>query len=136
MQKSPRHAAAEPLMPPAARKQSRLLEPAILLLLLETDGVYGYEMPEQIAQVGLTEAQIDASAVYRSLRWLESHEQVRSTWDTTGDGHPRRRYYITELGVKALSLWADVLRRRQEALSRYMVRYREGVARYRKRRDI
>lgn len=120
----------------AAREQSRLLEPAVLPLLLETDGVYGYQMPEQIAALGLTDSDIDASAVYRSLRWLQRHERVRSTWDTTGDGHPRRRYFITELGMKALSLLADVLRRRQESLTRYMVRYREGVARHRKRRNI
>ena len=102
----------QPVMPPAGRRQSRMIEPA------------------------LTDSQVDASAVYRCLRWLEGHDQVRSEWDTSDEGAPKRRYELTELGVKALSLWADLLRRRQGALHKYMVRYREGVARYRKRRKI
>lgn len=126
----------EPVLPPASRRQSRLIEPAVLLLLLERDGVYGYELPDQVQGMGLSDSDIDGSAVYRCLRWLEEHEQVRSRWDTSGEGPPKRRYEITELGVKALSLWADLLRRRQEALSRYMARYRQGVAGYRKRRRI
>ncbi len=128
--------AAEAVLPPAARRQARMIEPAILLLLLERDGVYGYELREEIAKVGLTDAEVDASAIYRCLRWLEKQEQVRSKWDTADGGAPKRRYELTEFGVKSLSLWADLLRRRRESLSKYLVRYREGAARYRRRRKI
>lgn len=118
----------DPIRPPESRRQTRMMEPSILLLLLERGVAHGYELREEIERMALTESEVDGAAVYRTLRWLETHGQVRSVWDTAGTRAPRRRYQLTELGRKSLTLWADLLRHRRAALDTYLDRYQEAVA--------
>lgn len=132
----PRPNAQNPVQLPASRRTSRMIEPAVLLLLLEQDGAYGYELRSQVEELALTDAELDASAIYRCLRWLEKQGQVRSEWDTSEDGAPKRRYTLTELGIKSLTLWADLLKHRRAALDRYLERYRKSISRARRRRRI
>jgi len=121
---------------PVSRRQSRMVEASLLLLLLEREGAYGYELTQELDRLGLTEATVEAAAVYRTLRWLEQQEHVRSRWDTTGDGPARRRYELTDLGYKSVVLWADLLKHRKAAFERYLDRYAKAIARARRYRRI
>lgn len=112
---------------PTSRRQSTVLEPILLLLLLEQDGAHGYELANRSHRLSLAGADIEPSSVYRCLRWFEKEGLVRSEWDTSGSGPSRRRYYLTELGVKSLRLWADVLRRQRSILDDYLLRYRNAI---------
>jgi DNA-binding PadR family transcriptional regulator len=127
---------SEAIQLPAARRNSRTIEASVLLLLSESEGAYGYELKDGIEELALTEAKTDTSAVYRCLRWLEEHEQVRSEWDTRGQGPARRRYQLTDLGIKSLTLWADLLKRRRAALDGYLDRYRKAISRIRRVRRV
>lgn len=121
---------------PAHRRKSQMIEPVLLLLLLQREGAYGYELQEDARELALTETEIDRSALYRCLRWLEEQGQVASEWDTGGEGAPRRRYRLTALGIKSLTLWADMLKQRRGALDVYLERYRKVIARARRSRRI
>jgi PadR family transcriptional regulator, regulatory protein PadR len=127
---------SEAIQSPAARRATQMLEPAILLLVLEHEGAHGYELRQWVEELALADTEPDRSAVYRCLRWLEEHGQVRSQWDVSGGGPARRRYELTELGLKSLTLWADLLKHRRASLDRYLDRYRRVIARVRRRQRI
>ena len=114
---------------PASRRQSTSLEPVLLLLLLENDGSHGYELANRSHRLSLAGTPVEPSSVYRCLRWFEKEGLVRSEWDTAGSGPSRRRYYLTELGIKSLRLWADVLKHQRAVLDEYLSRYRIAIPR-------
>jgi len=120
---------ANDLALPASRRQSRMLEPALLLLLLESDGAHGYDLAARARKLALVGGEVDAAAVYRCLRWFEREGLVRSDWDTSGSGPARRQYFLTDLGVKSVRLWADLLRKRRGVLDQYLARYHEAMPR-------
>ena len=126
----------DPLQLPDHRRNSQLVEPVLLLLLLEREGAYGYELQEAIQELSLTGTPVDRTVMYRSLRWLEKRGQVASQWDVSGDGAPRRRYRLTDHGIKSLTLWADLLKRRRGSLDAYLERYRKVISRVRRSRRI
>lgn len=113
---------------PTSRRQSTVLEPVLLLLLLENDGAHGYELANRSHRLSLAGTGVEPSSVYRCLRWFEKEGLVRSEWDNSGTGPSRRQYYLTELGIKSLRLWADVLRHQRTTLDEYLSRYRGAIA--------
>jgi PadR family transcriptional regulator PadR len=119
---------------PNSRRQSTALEPVLLLLLLENDGSHGYELVNRSHRLSLAGTPIEPSSVYRCLRWFEKEGLARSEWDTAGSGPSRRRYYLTDLGIKSLRLWADVLKHQRTVLDEYLSRYRAAVPRAMARR--
>ena len=119
---------------PTSRRQSRMLEPVLLLLLLESEGAHGYDLAARASKLALVGSPVEAAAVYRCLRWFEREGLVRSDWDTSGSGPARRQYYLTDLGVKSVRLWADLLRKRRGVLEQYLVRYHEAMPRAIERR--
>lgn len=99
-------------------RMSRLVEPVILSLLARGQARYGYEILEQANQEALTDSEIDAAAVYRTLRTLEEAGCVVSEWQP-GQGAPDRRMYaITPLGRQHLQDWLAVLSRHAARLQR------------------
>lgn len=119
---------------PASRRQSRMLEPVLLLLLLENEGAHGYDLAMRAQKLALVGGEVEAAAVYRCLRWFEREGLVRSDWDTSGSGPARRQYSLTDLGVKSVRLWADLLRKRRGVLDQYLARYHEAMPRAIERR--
>jgi glutamate dehydrogenase (NADP+) len=115
----------DPLRPPG-RRQARNVEPALLLLLHERGTSYGYELKEDIERLGLADGAVEGSAVYRSLRWLETHGQVESMWEPSGKRAPRRRYRLTDAGQEALQQWVERFRARRDALDNYVQRFHTG----------
>ncbi|MEN6544652.1 MAG: helix-turn-helix transcriptional regulator [Armatimonadia bacterium] len=112
---------------PTSRRQSTVLEPVLLLLLLEKNGSHGYDLANRARRLSLTGPEVEPSSVYRCLRWFEKEGLVRSEWDNEGPGASRRRYFLTDLGVKSLRLWADALKRQRGVLDEYLGRYRMAI---------
>jgi poly-beta-hydroxybutyrate-responsive repressor len=92
-----------------------------LLLLLEEEPTHGYQLVEQLKQLGIVET--DSSAVYRSLRHLESQGLVRSAWYASNSEPARRIYRVTPSGVAALHDHARAIRVTRDAVNAFLVRY-------------
>jgi PadR family transcriptional regulator, regulatory protein PadR len=97
----------------------RLVEPVILSLLERELARYGYELIEQANRQTLTDSEIDAAVVYRTLRTLEEAGCVTSEWQP-GDGGPHRHMYeITDVGREHLQDWLTVLERHADRLRQF-----------------
>lgn len=106
-------------------RMSRLVEPVILSLLAKHQARYGYEFIEQANAHALTDSEIDAAVVYRTLRMLEQAGCVVSEWQRGTGGPDRRMYEITEVGRQHLQDWLTVLDRHAKALQNFVASNRE-----------
>jgi len=97
-------------------KIPRLIEPILLYLLAAGRPAHGYELMERAGRLSLTDAGIDAGAIYRALRHLEGRGCVVSEWSQGGRGPNRRVYALTEEGRKQLQDWSVVLERSGSAM--------------------
>src|SRR2546427_13016604 len=78
----------------------RFTEPALLLLLSERPA-HGYELLERLPE--LTGGQrVEMGNLYRLLRSLEEEGVVTSEWDASAPGPAKRRYSLTNDGVRLL----------------------------------
>ena len=94
---------------PRRRRGMRLiLRPALLLMLAEGDS-HGYELIDQLDQLGFDAGSMDSSIIYRDLRDMEEMELIQSTWDDESKGPKRRVYQIKEVGLDRLRTWLDSL---------------------------
>jgi glutamate dehydrogenase (NADP+) len=109
-------------------KQSRIVEPALLLLLAELGTAYGYELKTAIERLGLTDGEVPSPTIYRSLRRLEDAGQVRSTWERGEAAKPRRRYQLTAEGRDSLKQWTSIFVTQRDALDHFVTRYRDAVS--------
>lgn len=87
----------------------RFVEPVLLFLLRKKGRSYGYELASELPRYALTDAKIEASALYRTLRQLEQNHCVVSKWDVGGSGPARRLYALTDRGKQHLEEWITVL---------------------------
>lgn len=71
-----------------------------LLLLLEEEPTYGYELRHKLAP--LSAGNFDPGTVYRALNTMEDDGLVRSTWKRSVEGPRRRLYDITVAGSAVL----------------------------------
>ncbi len=97
---------------------------ACLLLLIGEAPAHGYELLEQIGQLGL--ATVDPGGLYRALRVMEKDGIVESWWEHSAAGPARRTYRLTNEGYEWLHAWAGALRESHRYLSSYLDRY-DGV---------
>jgi DNA-binding PadR family transcriptional regulator len=104
----------------------RWMEPFVLALL-GGGPAHGYAIVGELAQLGITNGDVDVGQVYRTLRDLERAGQVRSTWQT-GSGPARRDYVLTPDGSTALDEWAAVMKERARLVAEFDARYLEWVA--------
>ena len=92
--------------PPVRPKN--LLMPLVLMSLRQWNS-YAYELMEKIAS--FWEEAINPGTLYRTLRQMENHGDIESTWKTSENGEPARRMYaITDAGVAYLDLWMASLK--------------------------
>ncbi len=99
----------------------RYVQPCLLLVLSQKDS-YGYEMISEVQKLGAT---ADPSAVYRTLRKMESEGLVKSEWNTEGVGPAKRFYKITPEGEDFLHSWVVVLKGHKESLEQFLDGYYE-----------
>jgi PadR family transcriptional regulator, regulatory protein PadR len=101
----------------------RLVEPVLLSLLSRGDAHYGYELMERANREALTDSEIDAAVVYRTLRTLEEAGCVVSEWQPGAGGPHRRMYEITDVGRQHLRDWLTVLERHAGRLQTFVARH-------------
>jgi PadR family transcriptional regulator, regulatory protein PadR len=97
----------------------RFVEPVLLFLLKKKGRSYGYELAVELREHALTDASIEAAALYKTLRQLEQNDCVTSEWDVTGSGPAKRVYCLTARGEEHLTEWITVL----DNLARSMTRF-------------
>jgi DNA-binding PadR family transcriptional regulator len=96
----------------------RFVEPVLLFLLQRKGQSYGYELASDVHEFALTDAKIEASALYKTLRQLEQNDCVVSKWDVKGSGPARRLYALTSRGKQHLEEWITVLDHISNAMER------------------
>jgi PadR family transcriptional regulator PadR len=109
---------------PRRRRGMRLvLRPALLVLLAEGDS-HGYELIDQLDQLGFDAGSLDSSIIYRDLRDMEEMGLIQSTWDDESKGPKRRVYQIKEEGLDRLRGWLESLGHVQEQIDVLQKRYK------------
>ncbi len=98
----------------------RFVEPVLLFLLERKGRAHGYELAAEVRRHALTDAEIEVSALYRTLRQLEQNRCVTSEWDVEGNGPARRLYQLTSRGKKHLGEWIAVLAHMCESMSKFV----------------
>ena len=68
-----------------------------------------YELASELNEFALTDAKIETSALYRTLRQLEQNDCVVSKWNVGGSGPARRLYALASRGKQHLEEWITVL---------------------------
>ncbi len=107
----------------------RFVEPVLLLLLKKKRQSYGYELASDVRKNALTDAEIEVSALYRTLRQLEQNNCVTSKWDVEGNGPARRLYALTSRGEQHLEEWITVLDHVSKSMARFVNRAKSTVKR-------
>jgi PadR family transcriptional regulator PadR len=110
---------------PCPRRLRRFLEPCLLLVLHKHDA-HGYELAEAVKVFGFAERNpVDASLIYRTLRWLEENGMVISRWDTESSAGPARRvYHLADSGDRYLAAWMADLEETVRLLQGFVAEYR------------
>jgi PadR family transcriptional regulator len=116
----------------------RFVEPAILLLLSQKGEAHGYELAHELPQYALTDAEVEAAALYRTLRTLEQNGNVTSRWDTGNTGPARRVYKLTAEGKEHLREWVAVLTHMSNSMTNFLkaARNHKPTARTRAKREL
>ncbi len=96
------------------------LRASLLLLIAETPA-HGYDLLEQVSQLGL--GKVDPGGLYRALRVMERDGLVKSSWEHSSAGPARRTYELLPEGTDWLHAWAGALREGRRFLSAYLGRY-------------
>ena len=115
----PRHGAEHPCTC-AMGNLYRFVEPVLLFLLKKKGRSYGYELAAELREHALTDASIEAAALYKTLRQLEQSDCVTSEWDVTGKGPAKRVYCLTPHGEKHLAEWITVLGHVARSMTRFV----------------
>lgn len=66
---------------------------AILISLLKTKEMYGYEIAKKIRKTSNGEFEINEATLYIALKRLEKSGLIESYWDDEQSGGGRRKYY-------------------------------------------
>jgi DNA-binding PadR family transcriptional regulator len=111
---------------PTPRSSARPVSPhqeirtAWLLLLLDDQATYGYELRRQLAWHRL---KVDSAGIYRTLRQLERDGAIQSRWMRPGPGPRRRLYRLTPAGRRNLDELAEVIDDMRETHDRFLRTY-------------
>jgi DNA-binding PadR family transcriptional regulator len=106
----------------------RFVEPVVLFVLKCKGRSYGYELSSELAELAITDSEIEGAALYRTLRQLEKNGFVRSEWDSGHSGPARRLYMLTELGELHLQEWVTVLEHMSKSMVRFVADARADLA--------
>jgi len=101
-----------------------LFIPSILLLLKEEPS-HGYSLLKRLADVGVVDADMDPSPVYKALRLLEEKELAVSEHEGGNKGPARKIYRLTDKGSEALSAMASRIERATEIIRWFRDKYKE-----------
>jgi len=98
----------------------KLIHPAILTLLM-TEELHGYIIVQKLQENSMLQGKKpDPSGVYRCLKSMEQHGYVTSDWDISNPGQAKRRYKITDAGIKCLHTWINTLEDYHRSLGMFL----------------
>jgi PadR family transcriptional regulator, regulatory protein PadR len=100
------------------------LRPCLLLLVRERPS-YGYDL---LVRLGELVGRADPGMLYRSLRAMEQEGLVRSSWQASEVGPPRRTYRLSEEGEDWLHAWSGSLRETRRVIDRFLDHYDQVVS--------
>jgi PadR family transcriptional regulator, regulatory protein PadR len=123
----PRHANDHPCTC-AMGNLYRFIEPVLLFMLKQKGRAHGYELGTRLREHSFTDAEIEVSALYRTLRQLEQNDCVTSEWDVEGSGPARRQYQLTPRGKEHLEEWLVVLTHMSESMSKFVMEARSETS--------
>ena len=75
---------------------------SIILSILKQGDTYGYEIMKQLNELSHGRIKWKEGSLYPVLKRLEAENRVKSYWNTTGYGRPRKYYTLLPEGEKAL----------------------------------
>jgi len=101
-----------------------LFIPSVLLLLKEEPS-HGYSLLKRLADVGVVDADMDPSPVYKVLRLLEEKGLAVSEHEGGNKGPARKVYRLTDKGNEALSAMASRITRATEIIGWFQKKYKE-----------
>lgn len=99
----------------------RSYQRACLLIVLAEGPTHGYDLLEQVRTAGLAGA--EAGGLYRCLRSMEEDGLVKSWWEPSQAGPPRRIYHLSPTGAEAAAGWAACLVEVRQQIDALLVRY-------------
>ena len=105
-----------------AGPRRRWLEPFVLVLLARGIG-HGYALVARLNALGAAPNEVDASALYRTLRDLEMAGLVQSHWTSPDSGASRREYILTDAGWVSLADWVAVMHERARLVGAFLAEY-------------
>ena len=103
-------------------KQSRHTNAFILLFLEELSVAYGAQILSHL-QSELPYCLSDSPSVYRALQEMEEKEWVKSHWESTQTGPPRKWYSVTDQGREALQRYAEDIVQRHANFNFFLAHY-------------
>lgn len=121
---TPGHERATKAEQPLVTLPKQFLTPG-LLLLIDEEPAYGYELVQRLAALGVGAA--DHGSIYRALNVMESGGLVSSQWERSPSGPRRRRYCATREGRQLLCRWATSLEQADELIRAFLARWRDGA---------
>jgi PadR family transcriptional regulator PadR len=101
-----------------------LFIPSILLLLKEEPS-HGYSLLKKLAEIGVVDAEMDPSPIYKVLRMLEEQDLAVSRHGSGDRGPARKVYSLTKSGNEALASMAMLIDRASEIIAWYRSKYKE-----------
>ncbi len=96
---------------------------AFLLVLLARGISHGYALVGRLNALGAAANEVDAGALYRTLRDLEMAGLVQSQWTSPDAGASRREYVLTDAGWASLADWAAVMHERARLVGEFLAEY-------------
>jgi PadR family transcriptional regulator len=85
-----------------------LFIPSILLLLKEEPS-HGYSLLKKLSKVGVVDADMDPSPIYKVLRMLEEQGLAESEHESGDRGPARKVYRLTKQGDQTLTIMAGLI---------------------------
>ncbi|SFG81149.1 poly-beta-hydroxybutyrate-responsive repressor [Desulfotomaculum arcticum] len=105
----------------------RMIQPMLLLLILKKP-THGYELIQSFNALHEDEI-VEPGTIYRNLRRMEKEGFVLSSWEASESGPARRKYDITEEGIKALQEAVLKLERQKQQIEDFLTEYNDLTAR-------
>jgi DNA-binding PadR family transcriptional regulator len=105
---------------------SRLIEPVVLLMIRNQPGIYGYDILAEADKLAMTDSEVDAGAVYRTLHTLEENGMVTSALDASKVGPTRRCYTLTQSGIEHLREWCELIDKRRREMEHFLEVYKDN----------
>lgn len=94
--------------------KSGMMSLLVLMILKKEEGPsYGYSIIRRLKELSSESLNFQDGTIYPVLRSLQKQGLVKSFWEESNNGPPRRYYDLTSLGTtvaeKGLKLWRDLV---------------------------